>query len=163
MLTIDTYLGPDEYGGRAAFASAPVKKGDIVWRYDERSTRIITLQEYRTMLSADDNLAKTLKTYCYPCDLEEDGVMQRVLCHDLDNGSFMNHSDTPNTGYITDPMHPYIHEQDEVNIALRDIAAGEQLTFNYYSFVADWTQWTDVETCMQFLFDMREAAMKRAS
>lgn len=166
MLVIDTYLAPDQYGGRGVFATKPIKKGDVVWRYDEATTRIITIPEYKTMLAAGGELAHTLKTYCYPGEIEENGILYFVLLHDLDNGSFMNHDDNPNTGYITDAAHPHSYEIDKVNVALRDIAAGEPLTFNYFDFVEDFTPWDGIETCMQFLYDMgrfKTMSYKKAS
>lgn len=165
MLVIDTYLAPDQYGGRAVFAAKPIKKGDIVWRYDEAATRIITIPEYVGMIAQGGELAHTLKTYCYPAEIEVDGRPAYVLLHDLDNGSFMNHDDAPNTGYITSADHPHYHEADQVNIALRDIAAGEQLTFDYFEFVEDLAPWAGIETCMQFLFDMghNKTLIKKAS
>ena len=156
MLTIKTYLDRDEYGGRGVFAAAPVRKGEIVWKYSEATTRILTIEEYKTIVAAGGKMADTLRRYCYPAKFVYKGLEQRVLLHDLDNGSFMNHSDTPNTGQIVDPSHPHYDKRDNLNIALRDIAKGEQLTYDYFAFVdGDLAEWGDVETCMQFLIDMR--------
>ena len=44
----------------------------------------------------------------------------------------MNHSDTPNTG--APPADP---AEAVMTIALRDLAAGEELTCNYFTFDAD--------------------------
>jgi SET domain-containing protein len=43
---------------------------------------------------------------------------------EFDNGRFMNHSDAPNTDF-TDP---------DTGWAIRDIAAGEEITCNYRDF-----------------------------
>lgn len=156
MMTIQTYLGPDDFGGRGVFAAEAIKKGQIVWKYSEATTRILTVDEYKKIVDIGGKMARTLKTYCYPAKILFKGQTQRVLLHDLDNGSFMNHSDAPNTGMITDPAHPHFVDCDDLNIALRDIAKGEQLTYDYFNFIdGDITEWSDVETCMQFLIDMK--------
>ena len=158
MLTIKTFLDKDEYGGRGVFAAENVKKGEIVWRYSSDTTRIITVDEYTSLLATGGKIAETMKKYCYPCYLNG----ERVLMHDLDNGSYMNHSDNPNTGMIADPAHRYFADRDTLNIALRDIAKGEQITYDYFEFVENNPDdWRDIETCMQFLFDMNHPRTRR--
>lgn len=155
MMIIKTFLDRDEFGGRGVFAAEPVRKGQIVWRYSEATTRIITIDEYKKILATGGKIADTLKKYCYPCLMQFNGLHQRVLMHDLDNGSYMNHCDIPNTGMITDPSHPNYADRDNLNVALRDIEAGEEITYDYFEFVeGDLEAWSDVETCMQFLIDM---------
>lgn len=155
MMTIQTYLDKDEYGGRGVFAGESVKKGDVVWRYNETATRVISIDEYRALIAIDDEMAKTLKKHSYPWRLNYNGVFLPVLMHDLDNANFTNHSDTPNMGNITDPAHPHYHERSDVSIALRDIAKGEQLTYDYFSFVeGSMDEWDGLENCIQFLIDM---------
>lgn len=150
-MTIETFLAPDEYGGRGLFAAEPVRKGDIVWRYEESMTRLITVEDYVAALAAGGDQAENLRKYSYPCYLGG----KRFLMHDLDNGSYMNHSDDPNVGMINDPAHPHHGERETLNIALRDIAKGEQLTCDYFEFVEGrLEEWQGMETSMQFLIDM---------
>ncbi len=159
MLIIKTYLDKDEYGGRGVFSAEDIKKGEIVWQYDEATTRILSIEEYRSIMATGGSIAETIRKYCYPCVLKNN---KRVLMHDLDNGSYMNHSDTPNTGMITDPAHPHYNHREELNIALRDIAKGEQLTYDYFEFIeGDLESWDGIETCMQFLIDINHPRTRR--
>ena len=48
-----------------------------------------------------------------------------------DHACFMNHSSTPNTGALPDALPP------PTTVALRAIAAGEELTCDYFAFDAD--------------------------
>ncbi|PZQ45306.1 MAG: hypothetical protein DI551_07730 [Micavibrio aeruginosavorus] len=166
MFVIKTYLAPDQYGGTGVFAGESIKKDQVVYRYNDETSRIMTVEEYKAICAADEKLAKTLKTYCYPGEQEIDGVLTRVLFHDLGNSSFTNHSDDPNTWFVDDPSHPGYATNDGINLAKRDIAEGEELTTDYFSFIDDLDAWSDVETCMQFLIDMghpRTLKFKKAS
>jgi SET domain-containing protein len=53
-------------------------------------------------------------------------VQRIILC--FDDARFVNHSDTPNiaTDYAQDPY--------GLDVALRDIEAGEEITMNYENF-----------------------------
>src|SRR6187551_594806 len=53
-------------------------------------------------------------------------VKRIILC--FDDARFVNHSDTPNVA--TD----YAQDSYGLDVALRDIAAGEELTMNYEGF-----------------------------
>ncbi len=152
-MCIKTYIAPDEYGGRGLFADQPVSKGDIVWRFEPHLTEIYTIEAYKAAIAPGDQAARDLIKYSYPCEFFENGTLVRYVYNDTDNGKHMNHSGNANTGMIDDPAHPHYKDRDFLNIALRDIAAGEQLTYDYFSFVTDIKDWLDVETCMQFLID----------
>lgn len=161
-MCIKTFIAPDEYGGRGLFADQPIAKGDIVWRFEPHLTEIFSIDEYKVRIAPGDQVARDLIKYSYPCEFFEDGVLQRYIYNDIDNGKHMNHSSHANTGMIEDPAHPHYADRDYLNIALRDIAPGEQLTYDYFSFVTDIKDWLDVETCMQFLIDaarQREAQL----
>ena len=145
MFVIKTYTAPDQYGGTGVFAAEDVKKGDVVWRHNEETTRILTIEQYKTAYAADEKMAFYLRQYSYPDFMEVDGVEQRVIVLEQGNPCFTNHSeDDPTIGWIG---------IDHTNHALRDIAEGEEITFNYFDFVDDLTEWTDVQTCTQFLMD----------
>ena len=150
-MTIRTYIAPDEYGGRGVFADEPVKAGAVVWRFEPEFTAIYTIDEYKAALARDPDPG--LRKYSYPVEFYENGEVIRYVYNDLDNGKHMNHSEAPNIGMIEDPHHPDYARRDVLNIALRDIQAGDQLTYDYWSFVSDIGLWLDVETCMQFLID----------
>ncbi len=51
-----------------------------------------------------------------------------------DHACFINHDEAPNTGALPDAVPPV------TPVALRDIAAGEEITCNYWAYDAD-TAW----------------------
>lgn len=55
-----------------------------------------------------------------------------ILC--ADEARFLNHSETPNIGWIASSEYP----EEGVDVALRDIQEGEEITINYKNYDADW-------------------------
>ena len=119
MLLIPTRLAPSNIHGFGVFAVEPVAKGSPVWRFakgldmDFSPGIVPTLPEHVQAFFAH---------YGYL-----DRNMKRiVIC--FDDARFVNHSDTPNvaTDYAQDPF--------GLDVALRDIAAGEELTMDYGGF-----------------------------
>jgi SET domain-containing protein len=119
MLLVPTRLAQSSIHGLGVFATVPIAKGTPVWRFAkgldmEFSPDIVdTLPEHvRVFFSHYGYLDRNMKRI--------------VLC--FDDARFVNHSDTPNiaTDYAQDP-----HGLD---VALRDIAPGEELTMDYGGF-----------------------------
>ena len=114
MLMIDTELKPSPLHGLGVFVLAPLKKGDLIWRFDARMDRVYTPAE---LASLPEHLQRYLKIYS--TWHEQTGLY--VLCGD--NGRYFNHSDTPNT-----VSNAISFGEDH---AARDLEAGEELTSNY--------------------------------
>ncbi len=117
MMHPDTALRPvDDLIGLGVFASQPIPKGTVVY----------VLEPMDLVLPADSPLlcdplyAQTLDKYAY---VMPDG--SRVVC--WDHGKYVNHACDPNTLST-----PYGFE-----IAVRDIAAGEEITDDYALFNLD--------------------------
>ncbi|MCA9667041.1 MAG: SET domain-containing protein-lysine N-methyltransferase [Myxococcales bacterium] len=111
MIHPDTRLGVvDEVVGYGLFATRPIPKGTITWVLDELDQLLPPSQVDRL----GDPYAAALEHYSYP---NSNG--HRVLCWDI--GRFMNHSCEPNS----------ISPGVDFEIAVRDIAAGEQLLCDY--------------------------------
>lgn len=120
MLMVRNYVAPSAVEGLGVFAAEPIAKGDIVWRFDPRFDRLMPREEYE---SAPGFLKEQLDRYAYPMPGRPD-----LILYEVDNGRFMNHADEPNTDF-----------RDLYGArALRDIAAGEELTCNYTDFFADY-------------------------
>jgi SET domain-containing protein len=116
MILVRTEIGPSRIAGTGLFAAEKISAGQAWWRFTPGFDRIITSDE----LEALPPMAQHhLRTYAYL----QNGVW--VLCGD--HGIFTNHSDTPNS--IT---------KGTESIALRDIAAGEEITEDYREFCEDW-------------------------
>lgn len=159
MITVRTYLAPDQYGGVGLFADEDIPKGHILWRFDPRFTEVYMLDEYKAAIAGDDDKARILKKYAYPCPIVKDGHVVKALFHDIDNGSYINHDDHANAGDIYAPDHPLYAQSIDVNIALRDIKRGEQITNNYYDFDEGFEITRQAENCVTFLLKRESAAI----
>ncbi len=116
MLLISTYLAPSSIEGIGVFAGEPVSRGRLMWSLNPKFDVFVHPHE---MEGLPAHMQDFIARYSYP-HLE----MQGVVVVDSDNGRFMNHSLEPNTDFrIFDKGY-----------ALADIAAGEELTCNYYEF-----------------------------
>ncbi len=122
MLLVPTRLAPSAIHGLGVFAVGPIARGTPVWRFApgldmEFAPEIVpTLPAHVQIFFAH---------YGYL----DRSVGRVILC--FDDARFVNHSETPNVAadYARDPY--------GLDVALRDIAAGEEITMNYESFEKD--------------------------
>jgi hypothetical protein len=115
MMTIETVVKEADGKGLGLFAVSPIKKGDIVWQYDEDFCKTFTQEQVEKMAAVQKAF---VEKYAYVVPGNE-GVWEL----DLDNGRFMNHSDEPNTAY-----------DEQKGWAKCNISAGEEITCDYRSF-----------------------------
>lgn len=123
MLLVKASIRPSPIHGLGCFTEEPIRKGQVVWRLDPRLDPLIPYEE---LCAFPPNIQDFLGMYGYVTLREGRKVI--VLCGD--HSKHMNHADDPNC------LDAFIGGV-EVNIAARDIAAGEELTCNYYSFDLD--------------------------
>ena len=116
MLLVSTYVAASEIEGVGVFAAAPIKKGELIWRLNPDFDRLIPADTYEDM---PETMRELIDRYAYPSP-DKPGY----LVYEVDNGRFMNHSDTPNTDF----------SEYGGGMAAHDIAAGEELTCNYHEF-----------------------------
>ena len=119
MLLIDTYLDKSPIQGMGVFAKNAISKGAVIWRLDERFDRLIEVGVYESMTGPVKNY---LDRYCYPRRSDP-----RFIVFEADDARYMNHADDPNFGFLS----------ESEAAALRDIAAGEELTCDYSIFFED--------------------------
>lgn len=119
MMMVPCHPDKSALHGLGLFASAPIKKGTVVWQMDRRIDIYYPAHTFETL---PEGLQQFLLVYAYK--IEEDGEHWYVL--NGDHARHMNHSSEPNV--VTDPDNHY------VNIAARDIAEGEELLCNYHEF-----------------------------
>jgi uncharacterized protein len=117
MFLVRTTLGPSSIHGIGAFAGEPVRKGQVVWQFDPRVDLRFPASELHAFPPA---MQEHLRIRCYVEMYQGQKVM--VLC--ADNSQYVNHSSDPNLVDSEDGL---------VEVAARDIAAGEELTCNYYA------------------------------
>lgn len=117
MLRVPTYVAPSSIAGVGLFAGVSLPTGAVVWQYDEGVDWRISSEDLERF---PEPYGAWLRPYLYR---EPSGVY--VLCGD--NAKFMNHADEPNCD----------DDGEIFTIALRPIAAGEELTCDYRLFDRD--------------------------
>jgi SET domain-containing protein len=120
MLTVKTRIGPSAIEGIGLFAAEDIKTGTVTWRF---------VSGFDQLFSADEiaALPEPARTDMINHTYVDAATGHYVLC--LDNARFMNHADNPNTRGI--------HADGAIegyDIAVRDIACGEELTCDYRQF-----------------------------
>ena len=119
MLLIETSVDKSPIQGLGVFAKHAVPKDAVVWTLDPRFDRLIPVEEYE---STTGPMRTYLDRYCYPRRNDP-----RFVVMECDDARYMNHADDPNCGFTS----------EEVLVALRDIAPGEELTCDYNVFFED--------------------------
>jgi hypothetical protein len=119
MLLVKACARPSGLHGLGVFAVEFVPKGTPIWRFEPGFDRAFTPEQFAAL----PELAQAhLRQHAYP-DVPSGNW---ILSGDLT--IFMNHSSPPNTGALPGAPEPV------TTVALRDIAAGEELTCDYYAF-----------------------------
>lgn len=119
MLLVDVYLDKSPIEGIGVFAKNPIARGALIWRLDTNYDRRIEVKAYERETGP---VKAYLDRYCYP-----DRRDPNYIIFDADDARYMNHADEPNCD-VSSPQESY---------ALRDIAAGEEMTCNYNHFFED--------------------------
>jgi SET domain-containing protein len=114
MMMVETELKPSPIHGLGVFLLAPVRQGELIWKFDSRIDRVYTAEE---VASLPEHMQRYLEIYA--TWHEETGLY--VLCGD--NGRYFNHSTEPTT--VSDAIS---FGEDR---AARDLQAGEELTSDY--------------------------------
>jgi SET domain-containing protein len=119
MLLVPTRLAPSAIHGIGVFAIEPVAQGTAVWRFAKGLD-----MEFGPEIV--DTLPAHVRTFFTHYGYLDRNMQRIILC--FDDARFVNHSDRPNvaTDYAQDPY--------GLDVALRDIAAGEELTMDYAGF-----------------------------
>jgi SET domain-containing protein len=119
MLLVPTRLAPSQIHGLGVFALEPIAAAAPVWRFAPGLDR-----EFGPDII--EGLPAHVRRFFSHYGYLDRNLQRIILC--FDDARFVNHSDAPNvaTDYAQDP-----HGLD---VALRDIAAGEELTMDYAGF-----------------------------
>jgi uncharacterized protein len=123
MLLVHTTLGPSPIHGIGLFAAEPIPRGTTTWKYVDGFDLRLTAATVG-ILSAPAR-EQVLKYAYFDTAL---GLYE--LCSD--DARFFNHADAPNTASIHSP------DGGHIDIAVKDIARGEELTCDYRTFDRDW-------------------------
>jgi SET domain-containing protein len=119
MLLVPTRIGPSTIHDIGVCAVAPIAKGTAVWRFAKGLDMEFSPDIVPTLPA---HVQEFFSHYGYL----DRNVKRIILC--FDDARFVNHSDTPNVA--TD----YAQDAYGLDVALCDIAAGEELTMDYAGF-----------------------------
>lgn len=129
MLLVKTIIKQSTIAGIGLFADEDILKNAKIWIFSENIDRKFSQKDIelsppvvQEQIRIYSYLSKASKLYIYPAD----------------NGRFMNHSSNPNVDVVfTD------ESEEDVNIAARDIAKGEELMINYEKFDQEFASYKD--------------------
>ncbi len=121
MMMVPTEIRVSPIQGFGVFLLMPVRKGDLIWRFDTRIDRAYSNAELASLPELARDFVKT-----YSCWHQATGLW---AWHG-DNGRYINHSDQPNTYSLGRAF-----GDDIANV---DIAAGVELTADYRT-ICDYT------------------------
>ena len=119
MLLVPTRIGPSTIHGIGVFAAAPIARGTPVWRFEKGL-------DMDFALDIAERFPPHVQDFFAQYGYVDRNIGRLILC--FDDARFVNHSDAPNVG--TD----YAKDPHGLDVALRDIAAGEELTMDYAGF-----------------------------
>jgi len=119
MLLVPTRLAPSPIHGLGVFAVAPIRQGTAVWRFAAGLDMEFSPDIVPTL---PPHVREFFARYGYL----DRNVQRIILC--FDDARFVNHSAAPNV------MTDYARDRYGLDVALRDIAAGEEITMNYEGF-----------------------------
>ena len=114
MLNVKTELRISPLHGLGVFAAEPIQKSQVVVRYHRDFDVQISPEQFASLPEA---FQEAVEYYGY---LDEESG---YFGYNVDNGRFINHSDTPN-----------LKLGRRVMKAARDIAVGEEITADYREF-----------------------------
>ena len=122
MLLVKTKLDLSGIHGIGLFADEFIPKGTILWKFN-------SLFDLRCSEEDIERLSESSREQIQKYSYREKQTGLYVLCGD--DARFFNHSANPN---CIDYNHD---EEQDITVALRDIAAGEELTCDYAMFDQD--------------------------
>ena len=124
-MLIKTRVSPSGIHGMGLFAAEPVPAGTPIWRFEPGFDHDFSPEQFAAL----PPLARAhTRWFCFVSRQNGHVILSG------DHACFINHSVKANTGAAPDAVAPV------TTVALRNIAAGEEITCNYYDYDAD-TPW----------------------
>jgi uncharacterized protein len=116
VLLVPVRFGPSRIHGLGVFAVDPIPRGTMVWRF----TPGFDLDQDPAMI---DSLPPPARSSLLHYGYIDPRLKRYILC--CDDARFINHSETPSL------RSDFTGERHGVDIAVHDIAPGEELTLDY--------------------------------
>ena len=123
VMQVPNELKKSSIAGLGLFATAPIRRGALLWKYDENSVKEYDEAAFRARLAPlSPQEASELCEHVF--------TWEGRVCEIMDDGKYWNHAkgDKQNTGNHPDGDE---HGDGMSSYALRDIAVGEELTDDY--------------------------------
>lgn len=134
MLLVKTYLAQSLIDGFGLFAGQLIHPGTVVWNFDPRVDIVLETTQI-------EKLSPAFREYSEKYGYLDARVRKYVICGD--DSRFVNHSDTPNlVGIYT------VGREYGIDIAIREIRQGEELTSDYSTFDADFGKKLNIQSHM---------------
>jgi len=115
MLTIKTHLSSSDIHGIGLFASEPIPAGAVIWKFSEMVDRVYSEKAFL-------KICRTSPEHCLTHFLNASYLRGGRYFYLTDNARFINHSNNSSNIAFVD---------DNTEVALRDISAGEELLEDY--------------------------------
>lgn len=116
MMLVRSRVAQSPIEGLGVYADEFIPSGTLLWQLN---TGFVATFKRMDLEKFPSHIREFVEKYSFP-----DFGDESLLYVELDNGRFMNHSETPNTDFTA------FH----TGYAIRDIAVGEEITCNYYEF-----------------------------
>lgn len=122
MLLVATHVAPSAIHGLGLFAGQFIERGSPIWQFAPGFDRELSPEQFSQLPA---RAQAHIRWFGFVDGASGGWVLSG------DHACFMNHSPTPNTGAPANSRPPV------TTVALRDIAAGEELTCDYFAFDAE--------------------------
>lgn len=122
MLLIETRVATSAIHGLGLFAVKAIPRDTPVWKFQPGFDQIFSAHQFAALPPLTQ---QHLEWFAYFSQPDGSWILSG------DHACFMNHSATPNTGAVAGAKQPV------VTVALCDIAAGEEITCDYFAFDAE--------------------------
>jgi uncharacterized protein len=122
MMLIRTLVAPSAIHGLGLFAAGFISRGTPIWRFEPGFDHEFSPEQ----VAALPEVARG-----HLCWFGYVNKANGRVVLGGDHACFMNHAATPSTGAPSEAASPV------TTVALRDIAAGEEITCDYFAFDAD--------------------------
>jgi SET domain-containing protein len=122
MMLVRTRVAPSSIHGMGLFAVDALPKGTPVWRFEPGFDQEFSPGQFAAL---PPKAQAHLRWFAYVNKTTGGWVLSG------DHTCFMNHSPAPNTGSLPGATEPV------TTVTLRDVAAGEELTCDYWEFDAE--------------------------
>jgi hypothetical protein len=119
MLLVKASARPSPLHGLGIFAVEFIPQGTPIWRFEPEFDRAFTPGQFAAL---PEPAQAHVRHFAYLDSATDNWMLNGDLT------IFMNHAAEPNTGAPSGVAEPIL------TVALRDIAAGEEMTCDYYAF-----------------------------